>query len=431
MVAAVMFGNVAVFAQTGAPVNGRVTIKDADGKATPVANALVDVYRLNTNGKLTSDKTNKKGEFSFAAFQFGAVFALVISGEGIDPAIFPNVRAGATNLDVVVTAGSGRVLTEQEVREQLATAASGDAPPKPSEEDTKKAEEIEKERLRIAAKNENAIKFNETSKTLLEEGKTAFEAKNFDVAIAKFDEGYKLNPEFLGTAPTFLNNKATALAERGAAFQNKGAIAQNEAQKKGPLTDDDKRVLGEIYAKGIADFNAGVDTFYTSWTMLKNASAAEQAANSTYQENKMLALSGARLIFSYAVQAGRTNPEKLDKAKELLEEYVKIEPDAAKQANATSLLANYYFSAGDYDAALAEYRKALTISKNDPGALFGLGITLVSTGYEDDGSPKKPQLQEAANFLKRFMDTSPTNKKMVKDATETLELLKSSGISPK
>lgn len=421
MAAAVMFGSIAAFAQTGAPVTGRVVMKDADGKDKPVPNALVEVYRTDVNTSLPSDKTNKKGDFGFASFQFGAVFALVISGEGIEPSIYPNVRAGATNLNIVVTAGSGKKLTEAEVREQLAIAASGvTQPAAPSEEDKKNAAELEKEKLKIAEKNKKTEEFNAVTAKALEEGNKAFGSKNYDLAISNFDEGYKANPEFLGSAPGFLNNKGTVLGVRAVDFHNAGARAV-----------EDKEARTANYAKAAADFNEGIDAFYTSWMLMKNASEADKAATSTYQNNRSLALSGARTLLGYAVQTEKVNPEKMDKVKELLEEYVKAETDKTKKAEALTTLAGYYRLSGNYEAAVAEYRKALTVSPDDQGAMFGLGISLVSTGYNDDGSEKKPQLQEAANYLKRFTDSSPTNKKALKDANETLELLKSSGITPK
>ena len=125
MIAAVLVGNIVTFAQSAPPVNGRVVMKDAEGKAKPVANALVEPYRTDINTKLPGDKTSKKGEFAFASFQLGATYALVITGEGIDPLIIPGVKAGATNLMITVAPGKGNVLTEEEVRDQLTTASLG------------------------------------------------------------------------------------------------------------------------------------------------------------------------------------------------------------------------------------------------------------------------------------------------------------------
>ena len=421
MVTAVMFGGVAAFAQTGAPVTGRVVMKDADGKENPVPNALVEVYRIDTNTSLPADKTNKKGDFGFANFQFGAVYALVISGEGIDPAIFPNVRAGASNLNIVVTSGNGKKLTEEEVRDQLATVASGGtATTEPSADEKKSAEDLERKRKELEVQKAKAEESFAVASRLLKEGNEAYSGKNYDLAITKFEEGYQSNPEFLGSAPGFLNNKGIALGVRAVDSYNKGVKAAG-----------DKQTRDTNYAKAVADFDEGIDAFHTSWTILSKASEADKAANSSYAGNRSLALSGAKTLLGYAVQTERVNSEKLDKVRELLEEYAKAELDKMKQAEAITILANYYRMTGDFNTAITEYRKALSIASNEPGALFGLGISLVSTGYNDDGTIKKDQQQEAANHLKRFVDSSPTNKKYLKDANDTLELLKSSGITPK
>lgn len=421
MIAAVLFGSVAAFAQIAPPVTGRVIMKDANGKEQPVAGATVEVYRIDISSKLPSDKTSKKGEFAFAGVQFGAVYALVVSGEGIDPSIFPNVRAGASNLKIEVVAGEGRKLTEEEVREQLAIAASGGtAAPQPSAEDKKKAEDFEKEKQKNETLKAKAEETFAASTRLLKEGNEAFEKKNYDLAISKFEEGYKVNPEFVGSAPGFLNNKGIVLGIRAVEFFNKGVNAK-----------DDKEAKAVNYAKAIADFNEGIDAFYASWMLLKNTSNADKAANPSYESNKSIAFSGSQTLLGYAVQTEKIDPAKLDKVKELTEGYVNFEADKTKKAEAMVRLATYYRLSDDLDSAIAEYRKALAIAPDEPNALFGLGISLVSIGYNDDGSVKKPQLQEAANLLKRFTDSSSTNKKAMKDAADTLQLLEDGGITPK
>lgn len=421
MVTAVLFGSIAAFAQIAPPVTGRVVMKDANGKDVPVANALVEPYRTDINTRLGGDKTNKKGEFGFASFQIGATYALVVTGEGLDPLIIPGVQAGETNLQITVAAGKGNTLTEAEVRDQLATAAAGGkVETGPSEADKKKAEELAKETEKVTAKNEKTQEFNDSTDRLFKEGKQAFESKNYDLAISKFDEGYKLSTTFLGSAPGFLNAKGKALGLLAVDFFNKGVNAK-----------DNKEVRADNYAKAVTTFSDAIDAFYESWTLLKNASEADKAGNSSYQSNRTSVLLDANSILGYAVQTEKVNSEKTDKVKELLEEYIKVETDKAKKTEANTNLAAYYRMSGNFDLAIAEYRKALTISADAPTALFGLGISLVSTGYDDAGNPKKPQLQEAANFLKRFVDSSPTSKKALKDATDTLELLKTTGITPK
>src|SRR5215211_4165562 len=114
-IALFLIGSTAAFAQTTAAVRGRVEIKGADGKGTPVAGALVEVYRIDVKSKFPTDTTDKKGVFSFAGLPYGAVFVLSVSGPGIGPEIIPNIKAGMENLVINVLPGDGKKWTEEEV----------------------------------------------------------------------------------------------------------------------------------------------------------------------------------------------------------------------------------------------------------------------------------------------------------------------------
>ena len=83
------------------------------------------------------------------------------------------------------------------------------------------------------------------------------------MAIAKFDEGYNVDPEFIGSAPVFLSNKGTALSLRAVDYHNKGV--------------KEKETRADNYAKAKEDFNNGIDAFYQSYMLMKNASEADKA----------------------------------------------------------------------------------------------------------------------------------------------------------
>jgi hypothetical protein len=117
-IALFMAGNLAVFAQT-APVRGQVVLKKADGTIVPLANAVIDVYRTDTKGKLPSGKTNSKGEFSFAGFPLGATFAFAVSAPNAAAQVFPGVKAGNEKVTITVVEGSGNRFTEDEARQAL------------------------------------------------------------------------------------------------------------------------------------------------------------------------------------------------------------------------------------------------------------------------------------------------------------------------
>ena len=59
---------IAVSAQSG-QLRGHVIMKNADGTTTPVAGAVIDVFRTDVAAKYET-KTNKKGEFVLAGLPF-------------------------------------------------------------------------------------------------------------------------------------------------------------------------------------------------------------------------------------------------------------------------------------------------------------------------------------------------------------------------
>ena len=116
-------GSIAAFAQTQ-PVTGKVVIQKADGSTVPAENALVEVFRTDIKSKLPSDKTNKKGEFSFAGLPLGATFVLSVSAPGAKPGYLPNVKAGNEKLLITLSEGDGKRWTEEEIRAAIAGAFS-------------------------------------------------------------------------------------------------------------------------------------------------------------------------------------------------------------------------------------------------------------------------------------------------------------------
>jgi tetratricopeptide (TPR) repeat protein len=412
IVVAILIGSTAVFAQN-ATISGRVQMDD-NGKKGPAPNVLVEAYRTDTKKvEPVSAKTDEKGEFKLENLPSGKEFALAVSGENLEASVVTDIKSDATNVEVTLKPGNGSQPSATMVRQTLLASGKLKLSAEEIAEEEKAAKAIEES-------NAKAKDFNAKINRALEEGVKADKDKNYDVAIAKYEEGYQAGPTFLGSAPTFLNAKGLALRERAVDYFNKSVTS-----------GDDKEAKTANAAKSAKDFSDAIDAYHTSWMLLKNATEAQKTEVQNYSGKKMETLSEARSLLYYAVRTGKADSSKIDKVKELLGEYINLETDKMKKAEANTVLAGYYRVSGDFDTAIAEYRKALAISSDEPGALFGLGISLVSTGYNDDGSVKKPQLQEAANLLKRFTDSSPTDKKDLKDANETLQFLKDANITPK
>src|SRR5687768_13321200 len=201
-------------AQSGAPVRGVVKVTKADNTVVPVADATIEVFRTDSaKGSLPPSKTNKKGEFHFVQFPFGQTFALLVSGPGITPLIFPAVKAGQENIVIDVKEGDGRKYTEAEVRQALAGAVSAPSGELTAEQKKAQAEQAAKIAA-VEASNKKIEQENAVITRTLKEGNDAFTAKNFDLAVAKYSEGVAASPDFAGSAPVLLNNKGAALRER-------------------------------------------------------------------------------------------------------------------------------------------------------------------------------------------------------------------------
>ncbi|MCW5960753.1 MAG: hypothetical protein KIS76_11375 [Pyrinomonadaceae bacterium] len=388
-----LVGGIAVFAQTY-PITGMVEVKKSDDTTTPVEGALVEIFRVDQKGASLKDKTNKRGEFSFAGVVAGGTYILSVSGPGISPALSQNLKAGASDVKIVVSAGDGKRLTEEEVRAMLAGAPSTPTEVAEFTEESKKAEE---ERLKMIAEYEaNKKKIesrNEQRNQLLAEGLKAFEAKNYDVAIVKFGEGYELSPDFVGSAPIMANNKALSLVKRALLNYNTMVQSKDAALKK------------ELRPKVNADFEAALDTYYKAWMASKNGDPAEIAKIQVdFDKKKMDTLIGANEAVNLMVRTEGVSEAKKDIAMELVKEYVAAEKDQAKRADAQLYLGLYLNKVYDFENAVAEFRKAVQFDPKSADAVGQLGLALYTASYGSEDTAKK---QEALNYLQMYLDMAP------------------------
>lgn len=405
----VIAGLGSVYAQT-APVTGKVELLKADGTREPVAGALVEPFRMDINGGAPSAKTNNKGEFTFAGIQLGPTYILSISGPNIAPTFLPNVRAGQERLLITVRPGDGTRLSESDVKLGSTMSAASDAEKAKISEDQKKAQaEYEAKVKEIEAKNAKATKVNEVVGRALKEGNDAFTAKNFDLAIAKYTEGIDVDPQYVGSAPVFYNNRGAALMARAVNNYN-GAIK---------ATDPTQKLQGLNSAK--KDLSDGAQGYLNSWNVLKDAPAADIVDKANYEAAKVTTVKGARDIFRMAVKMEQVDTPVIEAAKILIPEYLTVEQDAAAKAEARLIFADLYRVVGDSENAIAEYKKILATTPNDPDAMAGAGLSLVNLGYMNDD---KTKLQEGANLLQQFASSAPDSHKYKADALALIDSLK-------
>lgn len=406
--AVIAFGTAVSFGQTAA-LRGKVELKKEGGN-TPVQGALIEVFRVDVKSKFPTDTTDRRGNFTFAGLPLGNVYAISVSGPGISPEIVPNVKAGMENLVIVVREGDGRRPTEDEVRSRLSSMK--DAPAEESEEAKKAREEYEAKVKEVEEKNKKAVAVNDIVTRALSEGSKAYESKDYTTAIARFQEGIDADPTFSGTAPVLLNNKAISLLNRGTETYNSSV---KDAANRASLRESAK-----------SDFESAVTSTDQSLEILKTAEAADENQKRNIDSNRLLALTIRKNAYRVMAQTG-IEISKGQQAAAAFAEYLAVEADPAKKATAQIQLAQTLQDSGEFQQAFDEFSKIAETDPNNVDALVGMGLNLISIGYttqEADAAKGKEQLQEAANYLQRYVDVAPDGHRFKEDAKAAIEQLK-------
>lgn len=402
--ALLLTGAAAAFAQNSGPVRGKVFMTK-DGAKTPVADAKIDAYRVDGSGALTT-KTNKKGEFQYAGFLLGQTYHLAVSGAGLQPQVYPKVKAGMEGIEIEVAAGEGNVLTETEVK-QLADGAVG-AAGQMSPEDKKRQEEFNKEKAAVEASNANIEKKNALAKRIAKEGADAFNAGDFDTAIAKYSEGVTGVPDVAGITGPFLRSKGLALQRKGYALYVAGA----------KLTDGNARLAK--YGEAKAQFEESLKTYDQARLVIKNAPATTDANETKIRQETV------RLLLADAMETHRFLPEVMEtnrtaEAKLVYEEAMAGEADAAKKTAYQKNLGDVYRVAGQYQEAIDAYNVVLTAQPDNLEVMAMIGLCMVSIN----------QNQEGLNYMDKYAQTvkivdtdSPQQKAFKQSIIDTVNYLK-------
>ena len=411
--AVIVAGRISAFAQFAA-LNGKVVLEKPDHTKEPVVGALVEAYRIDIKNASPPSHTNKKGEFVFAGLPFGSTYALSVSAPNCAPLVFPNVRVGRQdNVEIILSPGDGKRLTEEEARKALAdTIKNGNAGGELTNEQKKEQEKNRAEYdKKVAANQVEKKKAEDTNKLVnadLNEGKEALKAHNYDLAIAKFKDGVDADPNFAGSAPILLNNLADAYTHRAADTYNKNRSS----------TDIPARL--EAYGLVKKDFADAAASYKRSLEVLKTAQPGELSAQNA-EAKRIEALQGIKETVRLTVLTEQVDPSVIEVAKVMIPEYLKVETDAAKKAEAKLMIADLYRVSNDFDNAIAAYKAIMETSPDDLFALAGAGLSLVNVGYMKSDSTK---LQEGANYLQRYTALAPDGHKFKADALGLLDTLK-------
>ena len=393
------------------PLRGHVTMKQDDGTAKPVADAVIDVYRMDISTKTPfSTKTNKKGEFSYAGLQLVGDYVIVASAPGAQAYYLPGVKAGRDiDYPLVLSPGDGKRLTLDELKTAMASSRGG-APAagvKESAEDKAKREEVERRNAEIMKNNEKAQSSNAIIERTFKAGNEALKAKNYDVAIAQYEEGLTADPEHPG-APALLTNKTMALNARA-------VERYNNAVKS---TDDAAKTSGMEAAK--KDWQAAAEAGAKAVALLKAVpTPADATAAASAKTNLYFALSArADATRLFVTKVDNT---KIDQGVAAYQEYIAAEPDPVKKAKAERDMAQMMFDANAFDRALVAYQKILETNPDDLTALLRAGQSLFNIGAINTD---KAKYQEAANYLAKFVEKAPDTDPFKADAKAILDALK-------
>lgn len=405
---AVVFAAGATFsiAQT-TTVEGKVELKKADGQTEPLKGVRVDCYRADTSLKCRSSKTNGRGEFTFLGIPFNGSVILAVSGEGIGPTVYPNIKAGTTDVVITVSEGNGEVLTEEKVRE---TAALYSANPtgELTEEQKKAQEEFDKKVAEISAKNEKIKQKTLLIEAALKAGNEAYNAGDYALAVERYDEGIEADPDFVGSAPVLLSNKGAVLKKRAVNVYNTAAKTRDQEQIK------------QGRAKAAADLAAALKSYYRAYKILSNAKPTDITNPAKHKEDTLGVLNGARESIRIMVQIKAVDPEQTAAVREATAAYLKVEQDKTKQAKAQVNLGAYLLDGADYDGAVIAYKKAFDFSPKDPDVLGGLGLSLFMAG---DINGSREQKQESLNYMDVYLKVAPGNHKFRQGVADLVDIL--------
>ncbi len=388
-------------AQTG-QLRGHVIMKNADGTTTRVAEATVDVFRVDLAAKYQA-KTNKKGEFVWAGLPFIGDYVIAASLPGAQPNYLKGVKVGR-DVDYEIElfpSGDGKRLTIEEIKAQISRSGTATEEARPSAEDAAKRAEMIKKNEEIAKSNARNQNINEIVGRTFKAGNEALKLKNYDEAIKQYQEGLVADPE---QGVLFLQI-SEALRQRGVERFN-ATIKSADADKTAgfDLAKQDFRQAAENSQKA-------VDLIQKEEVKTDPQAAAGQNLRKL---NAMIArMEGMRLFVT------KVDPTKADAGLAAYADYIALEVDPIKKDKARREAAQMLLDAGAGDKALIEYQKILTDKPDDPDAMYGAGLALYATG-------DKAKYQEAANYFQRFVDRAPDNHKDKEAVKAVLAELKNS-----
>jgi tetratricopeptide (TPR) repeat protein len=381
-------------------INGKVTLKQADGTTAPVAGAQVDIYRTDIKWE-DHIKTNKKGEFQHAGIPFVGTYTIAVSAPGAQPTYRSGLRLSQQpEQNFELNPGDGSRLTLDQIKTLGAAAPNSAAPAAAESKEARAArEELARKNAEVEKKNAEITKGNETVARTFNTGNEALKAKNYDAAIAAYDEGLAAREE-----PALFSNKSIALRMRGAERFNSVINSSDQSAKTAGLEAANK------------DWLAAADAGKKAVDLLNAQTApTDPAEKAKYDQNKYAAM--AAYAEAMRLVGTKVDKSRAEEAFKVYSEYAALEPDPAKKSQRTADAAKILFDANAFDRAIEEYRKVLAADPENADANLYLGLALFNTG-------DKTKFQEAANYLGKFSEKAPDTNPLKADAKSIIDFLR-------
>lgn len=402
--AALLLAAFAVAAQAQVTqVNGKVTLKQADGTVVPVVGAQIDIYRTDIKQEFHT-KTDKKGSYIHAGLPFVGTFTVVVSAPGAQPSYAVKKRfTQVTQLDFELRPGDGSNMTLAQVNAAEASGhagGGGTAAPSASESKEAKAkrEEMEKKVKEVETKNAEITKANESISNNFKTGNDALNAGRLDEAITAYQAGLAARAD----EPALLTNLSEALRRRGVNSYNAALKNPDDAAKNKGLEDAKKdwKDAADAAQKALAVINGG---------------AGDPQQQAIYAQNKLAAISTRALAMRLV--ASKVDQSQAQAAWDAYQEFITVETDPAKKAKLKGEALQTLFDAGAVDLAVTQARAVLAEDPENVDANRILGLALFASG-------DKGKFQEAANYLQRYVDKAPDTDPLKQSAKESLDYLK-------
>ena len=385
-------------------INGKVTLKQADGSVVPVSGAQVDIYRTDIKWE-DHIKTNKKGEYMHAGVPFVGTYTLIVSAPGAHPDYIRDVHLSQRPMnDFQLQPGDGLRPTLDQVKAANAAGGKpvgggGGAAPSESKEAKAAREEMERKNAEIVEKNKKIEESNSTVDRTFKAGNEALNANHYDEAIASYQEGLASRPE----EAALLINMSEALRRRGVDRFNAALKADGDAKTAG--LDSAKKDWSDAATAA----NKAVD--------LINAAtpAGENVNQASYAQNKLAAITIRAMAMRFV--ATKVDQTQAQAAWDDYQQVLALETDPVKKAKFRAEALQTAFDAGAIDLAVSEARKVVAAEPDDVDANRILGLALFASG-------DKAKFQEAANFLQHYVDKAPDTDPLKSSAKESLDYLK-------